>query len=214
MHSVASSEVGTTSSRLPWGSRAVLGGTAARWWAVLDRPARLSFGLTLLKLPITAVAFALIVSYQLLPRTLLEVVAVALVTTAAVLDVADGLVFRRSAHAGDKSIRDQRRVLDVACDRVLIVGTVVPLAFIGFPLLAVGLILTRELIAAIICGVPYWRRGFVTTPNLAARAATTLIGVQVVYYCLGNPLSLLLSAAFCVAAVWSLAQYRLFPREN
>lgn len=102
MHPVAGSEVVTPSSRLPRGSRAVLAGALATGWAALDRPARVSFVLTLLKLPIALVAFSLIVGSNLLPRALLEVAAVLLVAVAAVLDVADGVVFKHSAQAGKK----------------------------------------------------------------------------------------------------------------
>ncbi len=214
MRSDAGSEVATPSSRLQWGLRAVLAGTSATWWEALDRPARVSFTLTLLKLPITLVAFSLIVGSNLLPRALLEVAAVILVAAAAVLDLADGVVFKHSAQAGNKILRDQRRVLDVVCDRVLIFGTIVPLAFIGFPLVAAVLILLRELAAAIICGVPYLRGGLVRTHNLASRAAMTLVGVQVVYYCLGNPLSMALSAVYASIAAWGLIQYQLTPKEN
>lgn len=214
MHPVVGSEVGTTSSRFPRGLRAVLAGISATWWAALDRPARVSFTITLLKLPITVIAFSLIVGSNLLPRTLLEVAAVLLVASAALLDVADGVVFKRSAQAGSKMLRDQRRVLDVVCDRVLLFGTIIPLAFIGFPLVAVGLIMLRELAAAIICGVPYLRGGLVRTHNLASQVAMTLIGVQVVYYCLGNPLSLVLSAVYSGCAALGLVQYQLAPKEN
>jgi phosphatidylglycerophosphate synthase len=153
------------------------------------------------------VACALIAGHALLPREVLEVAAVMLVASAAVLDVLDGVVFKRSARAGEKKLRDQRRVLDVVCDRVLIYGTVVPLAFIGFPLMATGLILGRELAAGLVCGVPYLRRGFVCAPNLASRIGMSLVGVQVVYYCLGNQHSVALSGAFLVVAVVGVLAY-------
>lgn len=184
------------------------------WFAALDRPARLSFALTLLKLPITLVAFTLIVGHRVLPLAFLEAMAVVLVATAAVLDVFDGVVFKWSARAREKKLRDQRRVLDAVCDRVLIYGTVVPLGFIDFPVVAAALILVREFATAVVCGVPYLRRGFVCTPNLASRTATALIGVQVVYYCIGNEVSVVLSGVFIIVAIWGLAQYWVAPKTN
>ncbi len=100
------------------------------------------------------------------------------------------------------------------CDRCLLFGTIVLLAFIGFPLVAVGLIMLRELAAAIICGMPYLRGGLVRTHNLASQVAMTLVGVQVIYYCLGNPLSPVLSAVYIGVAALGLVQYQLSPKEN
>lgn len=181
---------------------------------LVDRPATISFVLTFSKLFIALVAFVLITGHNFFSLLFLHIAAVILVTTAVVTDILDGIIFKYSEYAQDTKIRNLRRVLDVVCDRFLIYFTLIPLAFIGFPLIPFSLIMLREVIATIVCGLPYIRKGFVGKPMLVSRIATLLIAVQVIYYCLGYTHSLLLSTAFIIFSAIGIIQRLIAPKPN
>lgn len=133
--------------------------------------------------------------------------AAALVTISMVVDVLDGVVFNYSRFAESRELRDSRRLLDAASDRLLIGMTVVVMYAVGaLDGFLVSAFLVREFVLSTIVAVPFVKSREVVSPNLLSKGASVSIGLIVISVCFGMqsaasiifPLFLILATSGCV----------------
>ena len=158
----------------------------------LDWPARLGIGLTLAKIPLTVFLVFLIFSHALQALNVTVCLTV-------LLDIADGEIFNRSAHAGNRFLRESRRIWDGTLDRMVIWTTLTfAVLVLGFPLVLFSILMLREFAVCAVTSYPYFKSGFVHAPNLPSKLGAVLIGAQLVLFTVLGRVPLL-STFLCIA---------------
>jgi phosphatidylglycerophosphate synthase len=165
----------------------------------LDWAARLGIGLTLAKIPLT-----IFMTWLMFARAF-EILNFVVVFTM-LIDIADGVIFERSAHANNRFLRESRRIWDSALDRVVI-WTMLCLALIiaHFPIMLFLILMLREFAVCGVTSYPYIKRGFVHSPNLPSKIGAVLIGVQFIFFTSTNQvpvLSTISCVAFSIVGLW------------
>jgi phosphatidylglycerophosphate synthase len=140
---------------------------------------------------------------------------VALVAVAMVLDVADGAIFSMSSAYQYRYIRDFRRVIDSATDRLLVQATLISaVLFLEFPAGLYSVVLFREISFTALAIYIYKSKNFVVYPNTLQKISVALIGVNFMFFLLDLSIILPCLFAFILISVLAFWQCATNPQRG
>lgn len=131
-----------------------------------------------------------------------------------IVDIYDGVLFRRTALGRDPSKRRIRALLDVHSDRFLILGVGTSMFILtDISSFAFWTFMGREALLGILLAAPFYRHNIVYAPNLLSRIATAAMGVYAAFFGfgVGRPVLLVCLWIFVIAGSVGTVRYITNP---